>query len=62
MKNYNTLGKYKDAETVIVDGQGWYHDGYFCRYSCSGCPYAVPDINGNLACYGEDYHKCKKEH
>lgn len=57
---YDTLGTYKDAETVIYDGQGWAHDGYFCRY-CVGCPYVVSDFEGRPACYGDEYHICKDE-
>ncbi len=43
---YDTLGTYKDAETVIYDGQGWAHDGYYCGSDCLGCPYAVCDFKG----------------
>lgn len=55
--NYGTVGTYKDAETVIVDGVGWRHDGYYCN--CMACPYVVFDITGCGACYGDMYHECR---
>lgn len=58
LKMLSTLNKYPDAETVIYDGMGWAHDGYYCRYS-AGCPYVVADCEGNCACYGDMYHRCK---
>jgi hypothetical protein len=54
----DTLGTYKDAETVIYDGQGQAHDGYYCDSCCVGCPYAVSDLEGEAACYGDEYHRC----
>ena len=58
---YDTLGTYKDAETVIYDGQGQAHDGYYCSSCCVGCPYVVSDFKGGDACYGDEYHICMNE-
>jgi len=52
----NKERKIKEPETVITDHMGWYHDGYYCN--CAACPYAVADIEGNQACYKEEYLSC----
>ena len=55
-KECETVGKYKGDTTVIVDGQGWKHDGIYC--SNSYCPYLVYDENGDEACYYDMYLEC----
>lgn len=57
----DTLRTYKDAETVIYDGQGQAHDGYYCSNRCVGCPYVASDFKGKDACYGDEYHRCINE-
>lgn len=52
--------KYKDAETIIMDQQGYYHDGYYACKHYLACPYCEIDINGRPACYCEDVHDCKQ--
>lgn len=59
IKNQNK--KYKKSDTVIVDGQGWYHYGMLCPRGCTGCPYLVEDVNGCAACYMDEYLRCKEE-
>lgn len=60
--NLDAVGKYKDAETTIRDGQGWIHDGYYCKHdACEACPYWVLDMDGEMACYGDMYYKCQYE-
>ena len=58
--DYTEKEEYKDADTVIADGQGWTHYAYRIRFGeCTGCPYLMDDINGNAACYGEMYKACE---
>lgn len=61
MRNYSTLNKYKDADTVIYDGMGWAHDGYLCPRCSAACPYLVYDCNGSRACYCDMYHRCQND-
>lgn len=48
----------EEYDTAIIDGAGNIHGGLFCKHY-KGCPYATADINGNMACYEEDYHECQ---
>lgn len=48
-----------EGETVIVDGQGYYHDGMYCHNHCMPCPYWVADINDSMACYLDQYKQCQ---
>lgn len=47
-----------EGETVIVDGQGYYHDGMYCTGYHGACPYWVEDIEGVRACYLDQYNRC----
>lgn len=47
------------GETVIVDGQGYYHDGMYCTGVYGACPYWVEDIDGVRACYQDMYRQCE---
>ena len=63
IKDYNDMLNEKIAEvlsgydTAIIDGAGRVHGGLYCMHY-KACPYATADINGNMACYEEDYHEC----
>lgn len=59
IKNQNK--KYKKSDTVIVDCQGYYHYGFLSGHGCTGCPYLVEDIEGQGACYADEYLRCKSE-
>lgn len=49
----------KEAETIIVDGMGYYCAGYYCDGCNGACPYCVVDVEGNSACYKEEYDRCE---
>ena len=49
----------KEPETVIVDGMGYFQDGYYCDGCNGACPYCVYDVEGNGACYKEEYLSCE---
>ena len=57
----NQSKKYKKSETVIEDGQGFYHYGMFGKRTCIGCPYLVVDVDGHEACYMDEYLRCVNE-
>ena len=46
-------------ETVIVNGMGYFCDAFIVTEDrCAGCPYAVADVDGNMACYADSFKKC----
>ncbi len=49
----------KEPETVIVDGMGYFQDGYYCDGCNGACPYCAYDVEGNGACYKEEYLSCE---
>ena len=55
--NYEILKKNEDADTIIMDQQGCFHDGHYCKH-CMACPYITEDVKGFPACYHEDYLEC----
>ena len=55
--DYNKMKKNEDADTVIMDRQGYFHDGHYCKH-WEACPYVTADIKGLPACYHEEYLEC----
>lgn len=55
----DTYGFFEDAETMIRDRQGYVHDGMYCN--CMACPYIVEDVDGEMACYCDQYYQCKDD-
>lgn len=51
----------REPDTVIVDRMGWVHDAYICDECYAGCPYAIDDIEGEIACYEEQFKHCHED-
>ena len=50
----------EERETKMEDGMGNIHDGVILKDDeCLGCPYWKEDVNGNRACWKEDYDQCE---
>lgn len=46
-------------ETILVTGMGYYEDGYKVDNRCQACPYWHEDIEGDIACWKEEFETCE---